>query len=376
MSKILILYATAGVGHKKAAVAIKEAFDRAGRKDVVLEDVLNYTTPFFRFSYNSVYLFLIKYMPTLWGFFYYILDNRFVYACLRFLRRFTNHINSAEFIKYLLRTKPETVITTHFFPVEVISYLKRKGVFKPRLITVITDYRAHSFWLSRYVDQYIVGSAYTKEDFIRRGISPGRIFDYGIPCAKSFSEKQDTGYLNTKTGLQPQKTTVFILGGGFGVGPIKRLVLCLDEIKEDIQAIVVCGYNERLRKEIQAIALTSRHKFVVYGFVDNVHELMAISDLLVSKPGGITVTEALSAGLPLVAVNPIPGQEMRNYTFLKKNNAAVKIKRPEDIKKAIADIMDKHALKDLKNNIQRIRRPDSADKIVDMLDKENERKVI
>ena len=368
MGKILILYATAGIGHKKAALAVKDAFERRSAKDVLLADALDYTSAFFKASYGAIYLFLIRYLPTIWGFFYYVLDNPFVYAFVAPLRRLTNFLNSRKLVKFLLETNPETVIVTHFMPSEVITSLKRKGLLpSTRLISVITDYRLHLFWFSRYVDYYIAASDYTKADFIRRGISPERIKVFGIPCAASFSAGRDRKALKKKIGLDPEKNAIFLLGGGFGVGPIEKIVLYLDRSEKDFQCITVCGYNEKLKKAIENIAKTSRHKMAVYGFTDNVDELMAISDLLVSKSGGITVTESLNADLPMIVIHPIPGQEKRNYGFLEANDAAVKIGTPREVVGVMKELISSGKLKTLRENVKKIRLTGSADKIVDLV---------
>jgi len=364
--KILILYATAGFGHKKAAFAVKEAFDKIGRKDVLLKDSLDYTNPFFKASYNSIYLTLIKYVPNIWGLFYYLLDNPWIYAVMRPIRRLTNHINSKKLVKFLLEMKPKTIIVTHFFALEVIAHLKKKGILKDsRLVTVITDYKSHKFWLSKHVDCYIVGSEYTKDDLIRRGIPLERIKPFGIPCAKSFSKEHDQKAIRRAIGLRPDKRTIFILGGGFGVGPIKRIVLHLDKLEEDFQGIVVCGYNKKLYDSLTQIAESAKHVFKICGFVDNIDELMAASDALISKSGGITMAEALNAALPMVVIDPIPGQEMRNYKFLEKHSAALKIKTPKDITSVMKELLSSNRLDILKGNIKKIRLINSAERIVD-----------
>ena len=364
MQNTIIFYATAGIGHKKAAFAVKEAFDE-NRKSVLIYDVLDYTNKFFKFSYNTVYLFLVKYLPTIWGFFYYILDNPLIYLLVRPLRRLTNQMNSKKLVKFLLKAKPDTVIATHFFPIEVIAHLKKKGILNTRLIAVVTDYKSHTFWLSKHVDLYLVGAEYTRDDLTKRGIPFEKIRPFGIPCAKSFSEKRDPETIKKNIGLLPGKNTVFVLGGGFGVGPIKSLVRHLDTSDADFQGIVVCGYNKKLYNAIAEITKTSKHKFKVYGFVNNVDELMAASDVLVSKSGGITVTEALNASLPMIVIDPIPGQEMRNYKFLEKNDAALEIRRPKEIADVVAELFNSDKLKVLKNNIKTVRLVGSAERIVD-----------
>ena len=363
--KNLILYATAGIGHKKAALAIKEAFDKKGIKDVVLEDVLNYTSRFFKASYCSIYIFLVKYLPTIWGFFYYILDIPFIYFFIEPIRRFTNKVNSFHFVKYLLDNKPENVIVTHFMPLEVIANLKKKGLINTRLIAVITDYKSHTFWLSQHVDLYIVPSDYTKDDFIKRGIDKDKIKALGIPCEMGFSKKHDTNALKDKFGLDKNKKIVFILGGGFGVGPIRKIASSLDKSEEDFEVITVCGYNKMLCESMNDIAKNSKHIFKVFGFVNNVDELMAVSSVLISKSGGISTTEALNSSLPMIVVDPIPGQEMRNYIFLENADAAVKLKRAEDIRGIIKMLFTTGKLETLKENIKKIRYENSSINIVE-----------
>src|SRR4030042_1004212 len=191
MSKIVILYATAGIGHKKAALAIKEAFAEKSQDDVFIADALDYTNKFFRFSYSSMYISIVKHLPTVWGFFYYLLDNPLVYAAIKPIRRLVNHINSAGLVKFLLDASPDTVISTHFFSTEVVGNLKATGALKSRLITVITDYKSHIFWFAKNTDLYVVGSEYTKADLMKREIPEDRIKVLGIPCSRLFSRKHD-----------------------------------------------------------------------------------------------------------------------------------------------------------------------------------------
>jgi len=368
---ILILYATAGIGHKKAAYAIKEAFDSRGKKDVRIEDSLDYTSGFYKVSYNAVYLFFIKYLPLIWGLFYYLLDvtwfyNIFVYP----IRRLNNFLNTGKLVKFILEENPKTVIVTHFLSLDVIANLKKKGLFKGRLIAVVTDYKSHTFWLSDFVDYYVAASEYTKDDLIKRGIRHERILVFGIPCARGFSEERDRDKGLSGLGLEPGKKTIFVLSGGFGVGPIKKVTLEMDSCPKDFQIIVVCGYNKALTEEMGTVSGRAKHKFKIYGFVDNVDELMHYSDLLVSKPGGISTTESLAAGVPMIVMQPITGQEMRNYRFLEENRAALMIKKPKEIVSLLDRLLKGAELEALKNNIKSIRRTGSAEKIVDFCNRE------
>ncbi len=363
---ILILYATAGIGHKKAAFSIKEAFLSKG-VPVSIEDSLHFTSPAFRFLYLRTYLLLVRKLSPVWAFFYYILDIPWFYGLIKWARRLNNKMNCARLEKHLVGMDPSHIISTHFLASDVASDLKKKGKINSTIICVITDYKGHMIWFEDKIDYYVVGSEYTKKDLVKRGIPEERIKAYGIPCGRGFYLSRDKNEMRKKFGLNPDKKTVFVLSGGFGVGPVKEIARELSAAKADFQIIVVCGYNELLKKEITAIAENSDKSFKVSGFVDNVDELMAASDILITKPGGMSVTEALASSLPMILVSPIPGQETRNAKFLVDAGAAITANQAEDIESIIEKIFNTGKIKELEENTVKIRLINSGEKILDEL---------
>jgi len=189
MKKVLIIYASAGDGHKKSAEAIYDSFLKSKDKDIKvhLVNALDHATGFFKISYEIIYLLLIKYMPRLWGFFYHMLNNRFFYTLSRPFRRAINALNSGGLKKFLLKEDFDVIISTHFFATEVISVLKGKGILSAPLLTVLTDYRPHLFWIAENVDLYTVAATSTKNEFAERGVEKEKIVVTGIPMHNKFN---------------------------------------------------------------------------------------------------------------------------------------------------------------------------------------------
>jgi processive 1,2-diacylglycerol beta-glucosyltransferase len=366
MKKILVVYASAGEGHKKAGFAVYEELRRQAAPDVqvTLVDSLDYTNRFFKFTYMMGYILLVKYTPTLWGLCYYLLDTRFFYSLIRPFRRLINWLNSFRFVNFLKNENFYLCVSTHFMSTEVIGRLKKYKKIDTGLITVITDFKSHFFWLTKYADTYIVASEDTKKDLICRGIARDKIMVYGIPIERKFSAAKDKAQVTKKLGLTKRDFTILVMGGGFGVGPIREIVFRLQKLKGDIQILVVCGRNKNLFENLSA----SKDKFIkptfIYGFCDNMDEIMHSSDVMVSKVGGMASSESLASQLPIIAIAPIPGQEMRNAKFLLNNGVGFKIKNPEEAAFVISGLLsDKLRFSQLKERIAGLAKPNAAQDI-------------
>lgn len=364
MKKILIVYATAGIGHKKAAMAVKEAYDEMklpGGTDVTLIDALDYTNNFFRWSYLQAYLLMVNKLPTFWGLSYYLTDIPFVDLFVSYIRRLNNWANSKKLVNYILDTKPDVIISTHFFGSEVIADLKQKSLVLSKLITIVTDYRLHTWWVNEGTDAYIVASEDTRRDLEGRKVDPARIKVMGIPIEPVFSKPLDRPKIFKETKLRDDLFTILVIGGGFGVGPIEGIVKVIAQIPRKPQTVVVCGHNEELVRKIQNLKDEYKLDMKVLGFIDNVYEYMEISDILISKSGGITVSESLAKEIPLVVISPILGQETGNCAFLVRNNAAVKVNRLDDLKAALEGLIsDPVKLDKMKEAIKKIEKPYAA----------------
>ena len=363
MKKILVVYATAGIGHKKAAVAVKKAYDemKLPGVEVTLIDALDYTNKFFKWSYLQIYLLMVNKLPTFWGLSYYLTDLPFVDLFVSYIRRINNWANSKKLVNYILDTKPDVIISTHFFASEVIADMKHKSLMLSRLVTVVTDYKLHAWWVCEGTDSYIVASEDTRRDLEGRKVDPAKIKVMGIPVEPVFSKTLDRPKIFKETGLRDDLFTILVIGGGFGVGPIEGIVNVIRRIPRELQIVVVCGHNEELVRKINSLKDEYKLNMKVLGFIDNVYEYMDISDILISKSGGITVSESLAKEIPLVVISPILGQETGNSSFLVRNNAAVKVKRLDDLKTALEDLIsDPIKLDKMKEAIKKIKKPYAA----------------
>ena len=360
MKKILIIYATAGIGHKKASMAVKKALDEMNPKDteVTMIDALDYTNAFFKWSYLQSYLFMVNKLPTFWGILYYLTDNRYINMVVAKIRRFSNWMNSGKLVKYINQTKPDVIISTHFFASEVVGDMKKCPECGVRLITVVTDYRLHAWWVAKYTDSYVVANEDAKEDFVEWKVSPEKIRVLGIPVEPVFAKKLDRKAIFEKTGLKDGIFTVLVIGGGFGVGPIEGIVNEVGKSSAKVQMAVVCGHNDGLVRRIEEIKPSLSCDIKALGFIDNVYEYMEISDILISKSGGITVSESLAKGLPMIVIAPIIGQETRNCDFIVKHHAAFRISHVNELESIIEDLVrnpDKN--RSMKDSILSIKKP-------------------
>ncbi|MGE5582018.1 MAG: MGDG synthase family glycosyltransferase [Bacillota bacterium] len=371
LKKIFIFYANSGAGHRRAAEAlnsvIKDYFPDA---DVRLLDALDYTTPVFRKTYPLTYLFMVNRCPWLWGFFYYLLDNRRVDYLARVFRRTTNAIHGKRFFRFMLEEKPDLVLTTHFLPNELVSRLKKYNQYRTLLITCITDYYPHAWWRDSGVDLYICPNRDLEPRLRQLGVPPEKITTIGLPIHPDFGRLIGKNEARKKLGLHPDQFTVLITSGGFGVGPIKELAAAMGQIATPLQVLAICGQNAKLQDDLTRIAKDSHHNFKIYGYIQNMHEFMAASDLLISKSGGLTATEAMAKSLPLIAFKPIPGQESGNCQFLLKNKAGLRVKNAKQARLAIEDFLNNpDKLRVLRDNMGRISRPQAAAEIVAYIQK-------
>ncbi|MBD3379642.1 MAG: glycosyltransferase [Candidatus Omnitrophica bacterium] len=366
--KILVLYSTAGLGHKKAAEAVFNAFREmlsGADSRVEMLDTLNMSGSLYKFLYLDAYIFLMSRARWLWGLLYYLSDNPVINALTRKVRAMIDYNSLPSLGRAISDRKPDAVISTHFILPSVASILRKKHGIKGRFYTLITDYGPHSFWISESVDRYFVGSDSAAAEMTSRGVSPGKISVTGIPVDREFSRLRDLQGIRGKYGLDPGKKTVFLMSGGFGVGPTEKILAGLSSCRSDIQAIVVCGRNEKALENVEKLKPGLGYTVRSFGFTDKVPELMSVSDLMITKAGGISTTEALVSGLPMILFASIPGQETWNEKLLASSGAAVKARKAADLPELVDRIiLTEGEYEKMKEAIKRIRRPDAAEAVV------------
>ena len=359
--KILIIYAAAGAGHKKAAEALFHYLKENTSHEIVFADVLDYTQPLYKKNYEKTYVFCVTKAPWLWGFFFALTDCAFCRPFVRFFRRAANSVNAKLFEEFLVKEQFDAVFSTHFFPNEVISYLKKKGLIRSKLVSIVTDFDVHSMWMASGVDCYTAASLYTKEKLIHLGVAPEKVFTTGIPTHAKFSAPVDKRELCNKLGIKENLFTVLIATGSFGIGPIEELVGGLSTF----QLLVVCGNNKTLFKEL---SVRQNELLKVYGLVDNMDELMSVVDVMITKPGGLSISEAMVKNLPLIFFSAIPGQETSNIKVLKSYGIGAWTPSVAEIIKEVENLnTSAKTLQNAKENTRRLAKPAACRDIASLI---------
>lgn len=360
--RIVILHASAGHGHQKAAESIQEGLLALGvsQDEVLVLDALTGTFPWFKRFYTALYYYSVKHTPQMWGRSYALCDHPFFYEkVVRHLRKVTNDFVSLQLIQRVIQEKPDVIICTHFLAPEIFGRLKRKGRINSYLITVVTDFIPHSFWINPGTDHYWVMSEEGKKCLEARGIPSNQITAGGIPVALNFRPQNKKPEARKKEGLDEKRFTLLITSGSFGLGPTSEVLEAIKEFAPSIQAIVVCGRNE---DQLQALKKQA-YPFPVklYGFVTHMNELMEASDLIIAKPGGATTSESLAKGIPLVVLKPIPGQEAGNARLLRERNAAFFLGEAGDIRVILKGILDySEVLEEKRRKIAQLGKPEAS----------------
>ncbi|PZR56074.1 MAG: hypothetical protein DLM50_09675 [Candidatus Meridianibacter frigidus] len=239
------------------------------------------------------------------------------------------------------RTKPEVVVCTHAFPCGVMSEYKKEFADAPPVFGVVTDFVVHSFWIHRNIDGYAVATSEMRTALRARGVQSKRIIVSGIPIDQRFGRQPgDREVLRDRLGIPSDRFAVLMMGGGLGIGPLVMMMRALDSVKAPVSATVIAGRSEVQQQRILEAAQHVNYPVRVLRFVNNVYDYMHASDVLLSKPGGLTSAEALASGLPMILVRPLPGQEERNTRYLVERKAARRSKGERDLASAVQEILE------------------------------------
>jgi processive 1,2-diacylglycerol beta-glucosyltransferase len=369
-NKVLILSASAGAGHMRAADAVERAFKLMGAASEVKHvDTLQYTNKLFRHLYSKAYIDLVNKSPELLGWFYDQLDKPWKNERRRLA---LDKLNTRPFVKMLQEYQPDITVCTHFLPAEIISWLKAKGRVSFRQAVVVTDFDVHAMWLCHHYEQYFVALDETREHLVRLGIPAAKVTTSGIPIDPVFAEPKDKIKMRAKHGLKPDVTTLLVSAGGFGVGPIEHMLESLAGMQHPAQIVALCGRNAELKTSLEKAAARLPHTHHVtikpIGFTTEMDEYMSAADILLGKPGGLTTSEALAKGLVFVIVNPIPGQEERNSDHLLEDGVAIRCNNLPVLAYKLDRLLDDPArFASMQAGARRLARPDAARDIVKKL---------
>ena len=357
--RILLLYISEDSGHHCASLSIERALHALNPDTETLNiNSFNYTNPILERIINTTYMSVVKRTPEIWD---YLYDNPKVMKSVHRLRDIIHRSNTGKLRTLLDEFRPDGVICTQAFPCGLIADYKKTFDVNIPLLGVLTDYAPHSYWIFDKVDRYIVPSMETGRKLIDNGVDPDRIMPYGIPIDAKFQHNPDRQEIFRKLSLSPDLSTALIMGGTQGLGPIKELVTLLDRSELQLQIIIACGTNKRLFKWLERRKCNFKKKTVILSFADNIDELMHISTVIVTKPGGITTAEALARGLPMLIVNPLPAQEAMNTRFLLNEGVAVRGQNPADVVIVLEELLyNKNKLKIMSDKAKSLSKPDSA----------------
>lgn len=367
--KIILLYASIGGGHYKAADGVKNyLLENYPNHEVEMVDALKYTNKVVDKIIITAYVNMARYSPKFWGELYKFSEKQ--YSTVNFSNA-VQKILSKKLLKLFEEKKPDIVISTHPFITEMVAILKKKNKFQTNLNVIMTDYASHKFWELKpeCVNRYFVANEEMKYSLINNGIDSKKIFVTGIPVGPAFLKGYNKEDVCNSLGLDKNKRTVLLFGGGeYGLSNVKKFLVGLLEIKEDVQIVAIAGKNKKIQNMFKKTAEKYNKKTVVLGYTDKVPELMSISDFVISKPGGLTTTEILTSNVPFIIINPIPGQEEENARFLLNNGAAVRI---FDADKAVPFLnrllSDEKRIKCMKEMQRNIAKPNSTKEIVETI---------
>lgn len=341
LKKVIVFYASYGGGHLSAARSIKEYIEsNYPNINSELIDCVKYINKALDVVTTKAYSEMAKKAPSAWGHIYKGADK----GPIAKISSTSNKVMALKLKKLLEEKNPDLVICTHPFASQMCSYLKRKEKVNIKIATVLTDFAIHNQWVvgHEYTDYFFVSHLGMKQDLIDEGVTAEKIHATGIPLSNKFLLEYDKHEILESFGLTPGKKTVLFFGGGeLGLGKTHTLDIFKSFVQNDnIQIVAISGRNQKMKEHFQSFVeeMGKGNSVKILEYTDKVAQLMSISDLVVTKPGGLTTTESLASGLPIVVINPIPGQEEENAEFLEENKVAIWIKKGDDPQKILNDL--------------------------------------
>lgn len=372
MKKIIIFYGSYGGGHLSAARSIKEYINlNYPDFQVDIVDCIEYINKALNKVTTKAYSDMAKNAHWIWKKVYYGAEN----GAVAKMNDETQKILSLKLNKLLQDYNPDLIISTHPFSSHMCAILKKKKKINCKIATIITDYAPHSQWLMypAYVDYFFVAHDGMREDLIKRGIKETQIKVTGIPLSNRFLAHYDKENILSEFDLEPNKRTILFFAGGeqgFGKDKVFNMLRSIIENFSNLQVIAISGKNEKMKKQFDELVeeTNSSENVKIIKYTNKIPELMSISDLVITKPGGLTTTESLASGLPIIVINPIPGQEEENAEFLEKKGIAIWLKRHDKIEDELYKILnDPEKLQHMKINARLLAKKNSTKDICEIL---------
>ncbi|HCX64925.1 MAG TPA: hypothetical protein DHN33_06915 [Eubacteriaceae bacterium] len=343
MNKALVLTASTGGGHNIAAASVKELFQMENF-DCIVADGFQETNLCVNGILSKGYDEIVRICPRLYGALYHIANVRVINTLVS---AFLTKVVTEKMNQLIEKNDPDLIITTHPLLTGVVGRIKKKSGWKIPVVSVVTDYRIHRSYINNAIDGYIVGSEYTKTTMMEKGVQAQKVFPYGIPVRQAFINVPKSKKANKcSNSWKGEFFSVLVMAGSMGVGDVEQVLDALAGQPMKLSVSVVCGNNKKLKDKCEKWKekQDSNHEFFVLGFVDEIAKQMAAADLLVSKPGGLTTTEAMTVHLPMIIPFFIPGQEKENTEFLTKNKAAIFVRTKMELQREIRYLLENQVL--------------------------------
>lgn len=363
--KVLLLSNTAGQGHRSTANAIKEMFESHGVECRVL-DTFEFVDKFRYKVVDKGYLMATAKIPKIYGFAYKSMEKAGRHESMYNPVNLDNSIMAIKLKKYFeTQFRPDAVICTHVFSAQIMNVMKAKNWIRMPVIGVVTDYTLHPFWEDcTHIDYLVTASELLTYSAVKRGIDRRIIKPFGIPISPKFCKHIEKTEARRMLGIAENKTTILIMSGSMGYGNIEKVLEKVDRLNYDFQIIAVCGNNHQAKRNIDAVR-TSKPVYS-YGFVNNVDVMMDAADMILTKPGGLSTSEAFAKNLPIIMVNPIPGQEERNVEFMLNSGVAVYATKNFTVDDAINQfLLYPQKLENMRANIKLVGKPNATRDLCD-----------
>ncbi|MDR1075232.1 MAG: galactosyldiacylglycerol synthase [Xanthomonadaceae bacterium] len=360
--RLLLLSVSAGAGHVRAAEAL-HAWAATIYPQVRIQhlDAMDYVPSGFREIYSTLYLKLVARYPTLWSLLYQSSDKAPPDAMAQKLRRMVERLNTRALRKAVTEFGPDAVICTHFLPAEILMHETERGRFDRPVWVQVTDFDLHGLWVMPHMAGYFAANEEVAFRMRRAGIEPSKIHVTGIPVMPAFGFAPERAQCAKELGLDPERFTILLMGGGAGLGELDATAERLLTIDPDMQVIALAGRNADLLEKLQTLAGKHSGRLSPQGFSDRVERLMACTDVVVTKPGGLTTSECLAMGLPMIVHSPIPGQEERNADYLLEQDAALKAMDDVGLEYRVWQLVhEPMLLQRIRDNAKRLGKPAAA----------------
>ena len=344
---MLLLHIPVGSGHTRAAQAVAAGLERVSPGvDAPVRDAFRYINRAIASASIRMYMDIIRITPAVWSIVYRQAERMAVAEMGRQeMANLIRTLSAQRVLSLLDETRPDTVVATHPFPLALMAELKRRGETSVRLVGTVTDFTVHPFWMYDEVDNYTLAAESLLTSPTVRATADSRLWLTGIPIDPQFGDPHEPRLVKEELGFSADDRVVLVMGGGLGLGPIERVVGSLMK-SDNCRVIVVAGRNESLVQSLKDLEEQYSGRLKAFGYVAGIPRIMAASDVLISKAGGLTAAEALAKNLPIIILSPIPGQEQRNAEFLIARGAALRAESPSEAAAAAVQILGRPRLRE------------------------------